>query len=121
MRVRADFLNAFNRPHFQGPQTNVSNNDFGTITSAPLKNWWATKSPRLAEKPVGRLKVSSGGTYLTLCDGTSLTLTGVLLAIGSGRDSGIERTNFLAAAGHQRFLAPQAIRGMRKGDFSGAF
>jgi hypothetical protein len=34
--------------------------------------------------------------------------------------AGIKKPFSLAAAGHKRFHAPQAIRGIRKGDFSGA-
>jgi len=34
LRMRADLINAFNHPNFQGPQTNVSNSDFGSSTSA---------------------------------------------------------------------------------------
>jgi hypothetical protein len=39
MRVRADFINAFNNVNFQGPATNVSSSNFGTISSAyPPRN-----------------------------------------------------------------------------------
>src|SRR5581483_1560699 len=39
LQFRADFINAFNYVNFQGPQNNVSNSDFGTITSAyPPRN-----------------------------------------------------------------------------------
>jgi hypothetical protein len=39
LRVRADFINAFNCVNFQGPDTNISASSFGTITSAyPPRN-----------------------------------------------------------------------------------
>ncbi len=39
LRFRADFINAFNKVNFQAPATNISNSDFGTITSAyPPRN-----------------------------------------------------------------------------------
>lgn len=39
LQFRADFINAFNIVNFQGPSTNFSNSDFGTISSAyPPRN-----------------------------------------------------------------------------------
>jgi hypothetical protein len=39
LRVRADFINAFNCVNFQGPDTNVSSSSFGTISAAyPPRN-----------------------------------------------------------------------------------
>ncbi len=39
LQFRADFLNAFNHPNFQAPQNNLSNSNFGTISSAyPPRN-----------------------------------------------------------------------------------
>ena len=39
MRVRADFINAFNNVNFQAPATNISSSNFGTISSAyPPRN-----------------------------------------------------------------------------------
>jgi hypothetical protein len=39
LRVRADFVNAFNCVNFQGPSTNISSSSFGTISSAyPARN-----------------------------------------------------------------------------------
>jgi hypothetical protein len=39
LRFRGEFINAFNNVNFQAPNTNISNTDFGTITSAyPSRN-----------------------------------------------------------------------------------
>jgi hypothetical protein len=39
LRLRADFLNAFNHANFQGPQVNVSDSSFGTVSAAyPPRN-----------------------------------------------------------------------------------
>lgn len=39
LRVRADFLNAFNNVNFQSPATTVTSSGFGTISSAyPSRN-----------------------------------------------------------------------------------
>jgi hypothetical protein len=39
LRIRADFINAFNHANFQGPETNLSNSGFGTISAAyPPRN-----------------------------------------------------------------------------------
>jgi hypothetical protein len=39
MRLRADFLNAFNHANFQAPQVNVSDSNFGTVSGAyPPRN-----------------------------------------------------------------------------------
>lgn len=39
LRVRADFINAFNHTNFQGPDTNISSTAFGTISAAyPPRN-----------------------------------------------------------------------------------
>ena len=39
LRIRADFINAFNHANFQGPDTNISSTAFGTISAAyPPRN-----------------------------------------------------------------------------------
>jgi len=39
LRIRGDFINAFNCVNFQGPDTNISSSSFGTISSAyPPRN-----------------------------------------------------------------------------------
>ena len=39
LRVRGDFVNAFNCVNFQGPSTNISSTAFGTISAAyPPRN-----------------------------------------------------------------------------------